>query len=275
MKGIVLIALGVVVLAAAAVVGRPPSQEAEAEEQRRRSRAPTSSASTSSRTAATRTRRPTTRSCTRASPVLSHQHTFVGNRSTNAFSNYGSLRSGGTTCMRQDDTAAYWVPALYQGTTEVLPVAATVYYRRGTLAGVTPFPNNLRMIAGDSKATSPQGLGVTFWSCGVDRRPGAPWTCRRAPTRGARSCVFTSASRSAGTDGGSTARITRATWPTRRGVDARRRTRSKSRRSRRSTAFPRAAVKASRSPREVCTARTPTSSTRGSRTCCGSSWTTA
>jgi Domain of unknown function (DUF1996) len=101
-------------------------------------------------------------------PGASHQHTFVGNRTTNAFSSYGSLRSGGTTCMRRDDTAAYWVPALYQGTTEVLPAAATVYYRRGTLTAVSPFPNALRMIAGDAKATSPQGLGITFWSCGVE-----------------------------------------------------------------------------------------------------------
>ena len=54
-------------------------------------------------------------------PGLSHQHTFVGNRTTNAFSSFGSLRSGGTTCLRPEDTAAYWVPALYQGTTEVLP----------------------------------------------------------------------------------------------------------------------------------------------------------
>jgi hypothetical protein len=100
-------------------------------------------------------------------PGASHQHTFVGNRTTNAYSSYRSLRSAGTTCRRQDDTAAYWVPALYQGTTEVLPVAATVYYRRGTLARVSPFPNNLRVIAGDAKATSPQGVGVTFWSCGV------------------------------------------------------------------------------------------------------------
>jgi hypothetical protein len=100
-------------------------------------------------------------------PGASHQHTFVGNRTTSADSNFGSLRSGGTTCMRADDTAAYWVPALYQGTTEVLPLAATVYYRRGTLAEVSPFPNNLRVIAGDAKATSPQGMRVTFWSCGV------------------------------------------------------------------------------------------------------------
>ncbi len=100
-------------------------------------------------------------------PGLSHQHTFVGNRTTDAFSSFGSLRSGATTCMRRADTAAYWVPALYQGQTEVLPVAATVYYRRGTRSQVSPFPNNLRMIAGDAKATAPQGMRVTFWSCGV------------------------------------------------------------------------------------------------------------
>ena len=100
-------------------------------------------------------------------PGLSHQHTFVGNRSTSAFSSFGSLRSSATTCMRSDDTAAYWVPALYQGTTEVLPAAATVYYRRGTVAEESPFPNNLRMIAGDAKATIPQGMQVTFWSCGI------------------------------------------------------------------------------------------------------------
>ena len=103
-----------------------------------------------------------------AMPGASHQHTFVGNRTTNAFSSYGSLRSGGTTCMRRDDTAGYWVPALYQGTSSILPVGATIYYRRGTLAEVSPFPNNLRMIAGDAKATTPQSMRVTFWSCGVD-----------------------------------------------------------------------------------------------------------
>jgi Domain of unknown function (DUF1996) len=113
-------------------------------------------------------------------PGASHQHTFVGNVTTDAFSSFGSLRSGDTTCMRADDTAAYWVPALYQGTTEILPVAATVYYRRGTLAEVSTFPNNLRMIAGDAKATSPQGMRITFWSCGVasgvDRTADVP-TC--------------------------------------------------------------------------------------------------
>ena len=100
-------------------------------------------------------------------PGASHQHTFVGNRTTNAFSTFGSLRSGATTCMREDDTAAYWVPTLYQGTTPVFPQGATIYYRRGTLAPVSTFPNNLRMIAGDATATSPQSRRVTFWSCGL------------------------------------------------------------------------------------------------------------
>ena len=100
-------------------------------------------------------------------PGASHQHTFVGNRTTNAFSSFGSLRSGATTCIRQDDTAAYWVPTLYQGTTPVFPQAATIYYRRGTVAEVSAFPNNLRMIAGDAAASSPQNMRVTFWSCGV------------------------------------------------------------------------------------------------------------
>jgi Domain of unknown function (DUF1996) len=113
-------------------------------------------------------------------PGASHQHTFVGNLTTNAFSSYRSLRSGGTSCMRQDDTAAYWVPTLYQGATPVFPTGATVYYRRGTLDEVSPFPNNLRMIAGDAKATAPQSMRVTFWSCGiaggVDRSATVP-TC--------------------------------------------------------------------------------------------------
>ena len=116
-----------------------------------------------------------------AMPGASHQHTFVGNTTTSAFSTYGSLRSSGTTCMRRDDTAAYWVPALYQGTTEILPQGATIYYRRGTVAEVSPFPNNLRVIAGDAKATVPQGMRVTFWSCGVASGVGRSETVPTCP----------------------------------------------------------------------------------------------
>jgi Domain of unknown function (DUF1996) len=100
-------------------------------------------------------------------PAASHDHTFVGNRTTDAFSTFGSLRSGSTSCRRPADTAAYWVPTLYQGTQAVVPQGATIYYRRGTLTEVQPFPNGFRMIAGDATATAPQGRRVTFWSCGA------------------------------------------------------------------------------------------------------------
>ena len=97
----------------------------------------------------------------------SHHHSFVGNRSTNATSTYDSLRAAPTSCERRADTAAYWVPTLYAGTTEVAPDGATIYYRRATVSEVQPFPDNLRMIAGDATATVAQGLRVTYWNCGV------------------------------------------------------------------------------------------------------------
>jgi hypothetical protein len=97
----------------------------------------------------------------------SHDHTFVGNTTTNASSTYASLRAGATTCRRAADTAGYWVPTLLSGAEAIHPLGATIYYRRGTLAPVTTFPNNLRVIAGDATATSPQGMRVTFWSCGA------------------------------------------------------------------------------------------------------------
>ena len=102
----------------------------------------------------------------------SHDHTFVGNRTTSASSTYESLRAGTTTCQRRADTAGYWVPTLLQNGTAIHPQGATIYYRRGTLARVTTFPNNLRIIAGDAKATSPQGRRITTWSCGA--RSGVP-----------------------------------------------------------------------------------------------------
>jgi hypothetical protein len=100
-------------------------------------------------------------------PGASHHHTFVGNSTTDAFSTFGSLRAGSTTCRRAADTAAYWMPTLYQGTAEVAPVGATIYYRRGTRTQVTTFPNGLKMIAGDSKATLPQDRRITYWNCGA------------------------------------------------------------------------------------------------------------
>jgi hypothetical protein len=101
------------------------------------------------------------------SPGMSHDHSFVGNATTNAFSTLGSLRAGSTTCRRSQDTAAYWMPTLLVNGQAVEPRGATIYYRRRTLSRLRAFPPGLKMIAGNSKATSPQDLRVTFWNCGA------------------------------------------------------------------------------------------------------------
>ncbi len=79
-----------------------------------------------------------------------------------------SLLAGGTTCERPGDTAAYWMPTLYVDGQAVTPTFAQIYYRRRTIRRVEAFPPGFRMIAGSSKATTPQPVRVTFWNCGVD-----------------------------------------------------------------------------------------------------------
>jgi hypothetical protein len=97
----------------------------------------------------------------------SHEHTFIGNDTTNAFSTLDSLKAGASSCRRPGDTAAYWVPTLIgPGGQPIVPRAATVYYRRRTLAPVQAFPQAFKLIAGNAKATAPQGLMVTSWNCG-------------------------------------------------------------------------------------------------------------
>ena len=100
-------------------------------------------------------------------PGASHDHSFVANRTTNAFSTLDSLLAGQTTCRRSGETAAYWMPTLYVDGNAVNPTGATIYYRRKTLRRVQATPPGFKMIAGDSKATSPQGRRVTFWNCGA------------------------------------------------------------------------------------------------------------
>jgi hypothetical protein len=100
-------------------------------------------------------------------PRLSHNHTFVGNISTNAFSTLSSLRAHGTTCGPQGDTAAYWAPTLLLNEKPVLPLGATIYYRRLTRSPVRPFPPGLRMVGGNSSAWRPQSPKVTYWDCSV------------------------------------------------------------------------------------------------------------
>ena len=113
-------------------------------------------------------------------PGASHDHSFVGNRTTNAFSTLDSLLGGRTTCRRSGETAAYWMPTLYVDGNAVTPTGATIYYRRKTVQKVSATPPGFKMIAGDSTASSPQGRQVTFWNCGaqVNMAPSsAPLAC--------------------------------------------------------------------------------------------------
>ena len=114
-------------------------------------------------------------------PGVSHDHSFVGNVSTDAFSTLASLRRAGTTCQRAGDTAAYWMPTLYVGGRPVAPSGATIYYRRNVLRKLRPFPPGLKMIAGNQlEHRRPQSVLVTYWDCGdlVDvPRSGTVPTC--------------------------------------------------------------------------------------------------
>jgi hypothetical protein len=122
-------------------------------------------------------------------PGASHDHSFVGNTTTDAFSTLPSLRAGATTCKRHGETAAYWMPTLMLNGQMVAPSGATIYYRRKTLAPVRAFPAGFKMIAGDRHATSPQGLKLTFWNCGASSTVPASTevpTCPNAAGQGLR-----------------------------------------------------------------------------------------
>jgi hypothetical protein len=96
----------------------------------------------------------------------SHSHTFFGSTSTDASSTVARLRRAATTCKPATDTAAYWVPTLYQNGREVRPSKAQLYYVLRGYDEMHPFPPGLRVVAGDARATRPQSTRVTFWACG-------------------------------------------------------------------------------------------------------------
>jgi hypothetical protein len=99
---------------------------------------------------------------------LSHNHTFFGNRSTNAFSTLSTLGKGATTCQRSDDRASYWAPTLLLDGKPVTPDEAQIYYRRSTLARVRVFPPGLKVVAGNANAQKPQSTHIVFWNCSTD-----------------------------------------------------------------------------------------------------------
>ncbi|MGV9212846.1 DUF1996 domain-containing protein [Micromonospora sp. RB23] len=102
----------------------------------------------------------------------SHNHTFWGNRSTDANSTAESLRaSKATTCNSPDDQSAYWVPTMYQNGKVVDPTEVTVYYgsRLKDPSRTQPFPFGLRMITGNARnqVDTPDKQGNHFWCAGI------------------------------------------------------------------------------------------------------------
>ena len=75
-------------------------------------------------------------------PGASHNHTYVGARSNNAFSTVASMQASGTTCGMKGDTSGYWEP------TSNYPIHSSkgfLFYYTGS-ANVRAFPPGLRMI---------------------------------------------------------------------------------------------------------------------------------
>jgi hypothetical protein len=130
----------------------------------------------------------------------SHEHQFLGNTSTNAFSTGASLlqaNSDGkhTTCRDPKDGSAYWLPALYQDGKRLDPGGIKVYYRANQQVRapmVQPFPVGFGQIAGPNTTDwrgEPQ-LGHE-WRCVAgddDQRIGlesidGPYTCSTGKLR--------------------------------------------------------------------------------------------
>jgi Domain of unknown function (DUF1996) len=104
-------------------------------------------------------------------PGKAHLHAYFGNTLADASSTAESLRTSGNSTCRGGiaNRSAYWVPAVIdKNGAPVEPHSAQVYYKTG-YEGVRPeqvqvFPQGLRMIAGDAKASGP-GQQRAFWSC--------------------------------------------------------------------------------------------------------------
>ena len=107
----------------------------------------------------------------------SHMHTFYGAHGVNANSNLTSIladpRSQCGSYYDKSDRSAYWIPSLYRNDQLVYKddgsMNLTVYYQRsGNSSGARidqAFPQGLRMIAGDMRATTPQDN--VWFKCGV------------------------------------------------------------------------------------------------------------
>ncbi|MEA2550701.1 MAG: hypothetical protein QOE25_470 [Actinomycetota bacterium] len=101
--------------------------------------------------------------------VAGHPHDFYGNKTTNGLSTVLSLSKGTTTCSMTSDLAAYWAPSVIVNGTVVRPRSGSFYYQNITrpAKAIKPFPQGLKIIAGDAHAlVPPTSTKVFYWGCG-------------------------------------------------------------------------------------------------------------
>lgn len=121
--------------------------------------------------------------------VMSHQHQFFGNSSTNENSTGESLRAAGpSACRETDDRSGYWIPQPYLNGEPLTPDHVSVYYSNwpGTSPAVAPLKADTQLIAGKSTATAPLPTWQVRWSCGnVPGRTApastVPYNCDNGP----------------------------------------------------------------------------------------------
>ncbi|MFI7341376.1 DUF1996 domain-containing protein [Streptomyces sp. NPDC050085] len=107
-------------------------------------------------------------------PGKSHDHTFMGNTTTDANSTTASLDAGSTTCLAPGDKSGYWMPTMFNGDQPVLPVGEqTIYYKAGVTdyTSVRPFPKGLRFVVGSPMQSAQEFRNhpgfVEGWECGT------------------------------------------------------------------------------------------------------------
>ncbi|WP_113699316.1 DUF1996 domain-containing protein [Nonomuraea lactucae] len=107
-----------------------------------------------------------------------HNHTFFGNRETNARSTNQSLLGGPTSCQDKKDGTGYWIPTLLQDGKPVDPQMVTTYYKSGVndYRTVKPFPPGFRLIVGDMHTPSAAQF-QGYWSCGSRTSADIPASC--------------------------------------------------------------------------------------------------
>lgn len=103
-------------------------------------------------------------------PGAAHLHMYWGNTRADANSTKQSLTtSGGGTCEGFElNRTAYWMPALLDGTGNVvIPKAIVMYYKSKDTANTTRMPQGLKMIAGnkDGNTTVTGFHNMVEWNC--------------------------------------------------------------------------------------------------------------